>query len=100
VRLAEVDVEIRTREPRFTDYFGESGPDLRGFQPPDPCKVRLTILCSPAEAQAFLNMLGQDINPPTRAAAPKGRQLPEQGEPEVVACVVEQPKALPPRRKK
>jgi hypothetical protein len=49
---------------------------------------------------ALFQMRGQDINPPTRAAAPKDRQLPEQGEPEVVACVVEQPKALPPRRKK
>jgi hypothetical protein len=89
VRLVEVDAEI----PRpGTRPIGEA---------PDPaCKVRLTILCSPAEAQAFLNMLGSDINPPTRAAAPKDRQLPEQGEPEVVACVVEQPKALPPRRKK
>lgn len=97
MRLAEVDVETRTREPRFTDYFGSRDPEFCGFQPPDPtCKVRLIILCSPAEAQAFLNMLGSDINPPTRAAAPKDRQLPEQGEPEVVACVVEQPKALVP----
>lgn len=95
MRLVEVDAEI----PRPGAYSYCSTRPI-GEAPDPACKVRLIILCSPAEAQAFLNMLGSDINPPTRAAAPKDRQLPEQGEPEVVACVVEQPKALPPRRKK
>jgi len=74
--------------------FGEEYPDS------EPCEVILKIRGTVAECMTLFQMRGQDINPPTRAAAPKDRQPPEQGEPEVVACVVEQPKALPPRRGK
>ena len=97
MRIAEVDVEMRTREPRFNDFMGSPEPGFYEFQhDPEPCKVRVTLLCGVAEAQALLRMIGQDINAPTRAPAPKDRQLPEQAEPEVVRCEPVEQKALVP----
>lgn len=84
MRLIEVDAEI----PRRNAYSYVSARPM-GEMPPEPCRVRLTVLCTPNEAAALLNLLGNDINQPTQAPAPKDRQLPEQGEPEMVRCEVQ-----------
>jgi hypothetical protein len=99
VRVSEAEIRI-TEKQRHPFYMGEARPLGEEYTDPEPCEVILKIRGTVAECMTLFQMRGQDINPPTRAAAPKDRQLPEQGEPEVVACVVEQPKALPPRRKK
>lgn len=99
MRVSEAEIRITEKQQR-PFYMGEARPLGEECPDPEPCEVILKIRGTVAECMTLFQMRGQDINPPTRAAAPKDQQLPEQGEPEVVACVVEQPKALPPRRKK